>query len=101
MGMSKSVAFDNAVPSWQQIQSAAAQAGLPLSLRMIDNLPAFPDELPEEGWQELRVGSPHGMMTLRKARKSIDCTVWGNADGQLQSDWLRLAQILSGLDSPS
>ena len=99
--MSKSVAFENAVPSWRQIQSAASASGLPLSLRMIDDLPAFPDEQPEEGWRELRVGSPHGMMTLRKTRNGIDCTVWGNADGQLQSDWLRLVQILSDLDSPS
>ncbi len=74
---------------------------MPLALKMIDNLPAFPDEQPEEGWKELRVSSANGMMTLRRTRNSLDCIVWGNADGNLQADWVRLAEILTGLDSPS
>ena len=101
MGMSKSVAFSNSVPTWNRIQTASLAAGMPLALKMIDNLPAFPDEQPEDGWKELRVGSSNGMMTLRRTGNSLDCIVWGNADGNLQADWVRLGEILIGLDSSS
>ena len=33
-------------------------------------MPAFPDELPDPGWKELRVGTPGGMVTMRGAGAS-------------------------------
>ena len=52
-------------------------------LRMIDGSPAFPEELPAPGWSELRVGSPSGMVTIRRTGDSFNCIVWGNADPAL------------------
>ena len=58
---------------------------------MIDGLPAFPDEVPEAGWKELRVGFSSGMVTLRRGPNHLACVVWGNADGELLQCWESLA----------
>jgi hypothetical protein len=50
---------------------------------MIDGLPAFPDEVPEGGWRELRLGSAAGMVTLRRSDPLLSVIVWGNADAAL------------------
>jgi hypothetical protein len=92
MGMERVITFSGAVPSWKAIQQEAAAAGLTLTVRMIDNLPAFPDEVPEDGWKELRVGVSSGMITLRQQPGRLSLVIWGNADNALQSDSDRLAQ---------
>ncbi|QVL30415.1 hypothetical protein KIH39_16330 [Telmatocola sphagniphila] len=99
--MSKSVSFSQGIPSWSAIQAAAAKALLPLAIKMIDNLPAFPNEEPEDGWKEIRFSTTAGMMTLRKNGHSLDCVIWGNADAQLTSEWQKLVEILSVLGNPS
>jgi hypothetical protein len=97
MGMQETIAFSTGIPQWPAIDAATRSAGLPLFIRMIDNLPAFPDEVPEEGWKELRVASSNGMMTLRQTKSGLDCIVWGNAEQALQSDWRRLIEVLQKL----
>jgi hypothetical protein len=57
---------------------------------MIDGLPAFPDEVPEAGWKDLRLGVPEGMVTVRRGTGVINCTVWGNAGEQLQLAWAKV-----------
>ncbi len=57
---------------------------------MIDGMPAFPDEIPDSDWCELRLGTPAGMITLRKQPSSLSCVVWGNADSLLVQDWHRV-----------
>ncbi|HET6573610.1 MAG TPA: hypothetical protein VFG68_08420 [Fimbriiglobus sp.] len=47
---------------------------------MIDRLPAFPDEVPDPAWKELRVGLTGGMVTLRREAGTIRCVVWGSDD---------------------
>lgn len=57
MGMDRTVRFPcGTIPSWDLIRTQLARLGLDSPLRMIDGLPAFPDEAPEPGWRELRVG---------------------------------------------
>src|SRR3712207_8342677 len=34
---------------------------------------SFPDEVPPEGWRELRVGTPQGMVTLRREGGAVVC----------------------------
>jgi hypothetical protein len=58
---------------------------------MIDGMPAFPDETPEEGWRELRVGVAAGMVTIRRAGDSFNCIIWGNADAALLASRDRVA----------
>jgi len=54
---------------------------------MVDNLPAFPDEIPEPGWIELRIGLSGGMVTIRATPAGWDCVIWGNADPALIRSW--------------
>ena len=84
MGLDCTVRFPaGAVPAWAAIQDQLARVGEPAPLRMIDGLPAFPDESPDEGWRELRVGSPAGMVTLRRGGDALTCVIWSNADPAL------------------
>ena len=71
------------VPAWDAIRGQLARLGEPAPLRMIDGLPAFPDESPEDGWRELRLGFPAGMVTLRSAADTLTCIIWSNADPAL------------------
>jgi hypothetical protein len=54
---------------------------------MIDGMPAFPDESPDPGWKELRVGLAGGMVTIRAGDDALTCVVWGNATDTLRTAW--------------
>lgn len=91
MGLDRSIRFPSSqTPNWDVIQSQLARVGEAATLRMIDGLPAFPDELPEPGWQELRLGLAAGMVTIRSQEGQMTCVVWGNADDCLKQGWLKV-----------
>jgi hypothetical protein len=48
---------------------------------------AFPDETPPDAWCELRVGTPHGMVTLRRDHDRVALVTWGNADVAMMQAW--------------
>ena len=79
MGLQRDVTFTGEVPGWEAVRDRLAATGLVVSVRMIDGQPAFPDEVPEPGWQELRLGTPGGMVTLRRGDGRLSVIVWGNA----------------------
>jgi hypothetical protein len=54
---------------------------------MIDSELAFPDELPSATWQEIRVGTESGMVTVRRDAGEIVAIIWGNADAGLDQTW--------------
>lgn len=89
MGLDCTIRFpSNSVPSWNAIKEQLARVGESAPLRMIDGMPAFPDESPENGWHELRISAATGMITIRRTDKpfnGIICIVWGNADAALLS----------------
>ena len=66
MGMERIVTFPGETPSWEAIMREANAAGIVFTVRMIDGLPAFPDEIPEENWNEVRVSASAGKITLRR-----------------------------------
>src|SRR5580698_1668032 len=92
MGLEQIITFSGASPSWEAIQREAATAGLTLVVRMIDGLPAFPDEIPADGWNEVRVSLPSGMVTVCQQPGRIALVIWGNADEALRQDSERLAR---------
>jgi hypothetical protein len=57
---------------------------------MIDGLPAFPDEVPEPGWKELRLGFDSGMVSVLRGTGVIKCVIWGNSDVLLKSAWCKV-----------
>ena len=92
MGMERVVTFPGAEPAWPAVRDRIAAAGRTVQMRMIDNLPAFPDEEPEAGWQELRVSLGGGMLTVRREPGRLRVVVWGNADEGLRQDQELLAR---------
>ena len=92
MGMERVVTFPGTEPSWPAVRDRIAAAGGAVQMRMIDNMPAFPDEDPEEGWHELRVSLGGGMLTLRREPGRMRVVVWGNADEALKRDQEVLAR---------
>ena len=83
MGLDRTVQFHAGVPAWAAIKAQLARVGEPGLIRMIDGLPAFPDEAPEAGWRELRIAAGSGMVTVRQTVDSVTCIVWSNADPAL------------------
>src|SRR5262245_13611613 len=84
MGLDCTIRFPaGSVPAWDAIKTQLARLGEPATLRMIDGLPAFPDESPEAGWRELRIGAAAGMITVRREADALTCVVWSNADSAL------------------
>lgn len=88
MGVERVVRFPGgSPPDWPAVTAKLADAGEPGVLRMIDGLPAFPDEVPAAGWQELRVGVAGGMVTLRRTDAEVRCVTWGTADPAQRRAW--------------
>jgi hypothetical protein len=88
MGMEQVVRFDGGpVPEWDAVRQLLAGRGYPVQMRMIDGELAFPDEAPPAGWRELRVGTPGGMVTLRRQAGRVVCVTWGNAQDDLLRAW--------------
>ena len=78
-------------PPWPAVRELLTGLGYAVQVRMIDGELAFPDEAPPEAWRELRVGTPQGMVTLRREGGGIVCVTWGNADAALRQAWNALA----------
>lgn len=88
MGMDRTIRFASAdPPGWDAIRDHLRRAGEDAAVRMIDGMPAFPDEVPEPGWREVRVGTSAGMVTLRRKPDALSCVVWGSADSALIAAW--------------
>lgn len=88
MGMDQSVTFASGqVPPYPAVSALLAQRGFPVQMRMIDGNLAFPDEVPEDNWREIRLGTPQGMVTDRREPGRVVCVTWGNADAALLQAW--------------
>ncbi len=88
MGMDQTVTFaGKPVPSWPAVRDLLAGKGFALQMRMIDGQLAFPDEEPADHWHELRVGTPSGMVTLRRGEGQVTLVIWGNADLTMRQAW--------------
>jgi hypothetical protein len=100
MGLDRTIRFPTAeTPSWEAIQAQLARVGEPAPLRMIDGMPAFPDETPDAGWKELRVGTAAGMITIRRGPGTITCIVWDNADAALSAAWAKVTWACAAASS--
>jgi hypothetical protein len=87
MGMDQAVTFTLAMPTWSAVQELLARRGYPVQMRMIDGQLAFPDEVPPDVWRELRIGTPQGMVTVRREDQRLVFVTWGNADAAMRQAW--------------
>ncbi len=98
MGMDRKVHFAaERVPGWTPLRDLLAERGLAPQLRMVDGQLAFPDEEPEPAWQELRVGTALGMVTLRREPDGMRVVTWGNADVAMRQAWNALTWAVAQL----
>lgn len=68
---------------WAVVLERLATRGVPATVKMIDGLPAFPGEVPDESCSELRLSFPAGMVSLKRVAAGVVCVVWGNAGAEL------------------
>ncbi|MCI0456433.1 MAG: hypothetical protein L0Z62_05575 [Gemmataceae bacterium] len=99
--MDRLVTFaSEAPPLWPAVAELLGARGLAVQMRMIDGELAFPDQAPPEGWRELRLATPGGMVTLRREPAGVALVIWGNAEGPLRQAWNALtwacAQVTGG-----
>ena len=88
MGMEQSVSFaGKSIPAYSTVRDFLGQRSFPLQMGMIDGQLAFPDEQPEENWRELRLRTPQGMVTVRRAAERLIFVTWGNADAAMLQAW--------------
>ena len=80
MGLSTTIKYAEPAPRWPVIHQHLNEIGLPAQLMMIDGVPALPTEEPPDGWREVRLGTPYGMVTVRRGRGKFEVVVWSNAD---------------------
>lgn len=99
MGIQRSVCWEApAATDWLSILEILRAGGDTPIVRMIDNLPAFPDEIPAPDSLEVRISLGGGMITLRRTGPTrIDCLTWGNADTAQRAALERCAQAIAGL----
>ncbi len=98
MGMDQKVIFAREkAPTWPQFAGFMAAQKFPIDMRMIDGELSFPDETPPETWRELRVGTPAGMVTLRREPDGITLVTWGNADAKMRQAWNALTGAIAHL----
>ncbi|VTS03406.1 hypothetical protein [Tuwongella immobilis] len=99
MGMEITVRYPLNPPNWEVIQVELKASLIEYQIRMIDQLPAFPDELPPEGWREVRLSLADGMLTIRRIGNHDRVIIWGNASDRLQQLWRQIAGILAATGS--
>jgi hypothetical protein len=88
MGMEQKVVFGpTGCPSWSGVDELLKRHGYPVQMRMIDGQLAFPDETPGDAWQELRLGTSGGMITVRRQEMAVLLVTWGNADEAMRQAW--------------
>jgi hypothetical protein len=80
--------------SFQEALGALAAAGDPVQVMMVDGQLVMPAAAVPEGWRELRVRAPAGMVTLRRAGAQIEVVVFGNAAPDLLALRDRIARAL-------
>src|SRR5262245_5207475 len=85
MGMELTVTLGSGLmPHWPAVRGVLEEAGTAVQMRMIDGQLALPEEEPPEAWRELRLGTPAGMVTVRREAGRVVIVVWGNADAALR-----------------
>jgi hypothetical protein len=94
MGLSRTIPLPNGEPSWDAVVQGLLSLGETPQLRMIDGLPAFPDETPPDDWRELRVTLSGGMVTIKRDVQAWTLVTWGTADAVLEEAQERLAQSI-------
>lgn len=97
MGIQRTIRWPSPTEwEWSSILETLRAGGDDPIVRMIDNLPAFPGEIPAPETQEVRISLGGGMVTLRRNGPTrLDCLTWGNADAALMAALNRCVTVIA------
>jgi hypothetical protein len=95
MGLSRTIPFTQSEPTWDTVAARLRVLGETPVVRMIDGLPAFPDETPPDDWRELRVTLAGGMVTIRREPTAWTLVTWGTTDPSLDTAVDQLASAIN------
>jgi hypothetical protein len=87
------------VPSFGSLADLLARlnaAGTPCQLVMVDGALVMPSASTPDGWTEVRLRTPEGMVTLRRQGAEVAVVVFGNATPPL----LAVRDRIAGLAGP-
>jgi hypothetical protein len=85
MGIETKVTFgERGCPAWARVNDLLTRSGFAAEVRMVDGELRLPEEEVPTVWRELRVGTPQGMVTLKRQGNGLTAVVWGNADEGLK-----------------
>jgi hypothetical protein len=92
MGMEHVVQFPHGtVPLLSQVMDVLSDHNFPVQVRMVDGTLTLPGEVPPDGWKDVRLGTPAGMVTLMRRERELTVVTWGNADQAMQGAWNAVA----------
>lgn len=94
MGIERTIYQPQQPFDWLKLVQRLKDEGEVPVLRMLDGMPAFPDEIPNDDWQELRIGLRGGMVTVRKLPDSFKLVTWGSPDADYQQSANRLYEAI-------
>jgi hypothetical protein len=77
-----------------------AARGTPCRVVMVDNLLRDPGGPPPESWRDVRLKTPHGMVTVVARPGGTAVVVFGNAAELLQEDQRLVAEAIRETGSP-
>lgn len=97
MGIERTLSTQQTQVDWPALVTKLHAHGETPVLRMIDGLPAFPDEIPDASWNELRIGLNGGMVTLKRTANGFSLVTWGTTDPQLDRSTNALYESLQDL----
>ncbi len=96
MGVERTILHEpDLLPDWAVVRGLLIANGETATIRMIDGLPAFPDEIPDATWHELRVGLTGGMVTVKRRVGQLLCVTWGTGEPALVRSWNLLNYCLT------
>jgi hypothetical protein len=96
MGMELVVATSG-TPSLSALLVRLEAAGLASTVVMVDNALVHPRSQPPAEWQDVRLKTPAGTLTLRRRADGVAVVVFGNADPALQSAQRKVAELLAAI----
>lgn len=99
MGLQIEVKFPDALPGFPPVREKLAELGFEFILRMVDGELVFPTDPVPAHWVDLRLSTPAGPLTLRRAEQTLVLVTWGNADDRLLRWMYALAWALADAGS--
>lgn len=96
MGVERTISHEpDLLPDWAVVSDLLVANGETATVRMIDGMPAFPDEIPDATWHELRVGMTGGMVKVKRRVGQLICVTWGTGEPALVRSWNLLNYCLT------